>query len=143
MAVSLVAILILAIYPERLIHDRFGGLFTIFVGMLLLYAPLSALDMAIVPCNLDSTTIGGARVHKAYPWLLALLVAFGVLPFIGEASGGGGQGVPLARVAMVFAVFVGVGTVGIVIGYAFLRKPLGLLRQQTNWSPKRSNGYGA
>jgi hypothetical protein len=62
--------------------------------------------------------------------MIVLLVAFsvGALAFLGEASGGGGGAVPLARVAMVFVVFVRMGTVGIVTGYALLRKPLGLLR---------------
>jgi hypothetical protein len=127
--VSLAAILILAVYPESLAHDIFGGLFTIVVGILLFFAPLSAIDIALIPFVVERTTVVRARWQRVLPWFLALLVAFGVgvLAFLGEASGEGGGGVPLARVAMVFAIFVGVGTVGIVIGYAFLRKPLGLL----------------
>jgi hypothetical protein len=128
--VSLVALLILAVYPESLIHNSLGGLFTIVVGMLLLFAPLSVLDIALIPFVPESTAVARARWQKALPWLLVLLVAFGVgvLAFLGEASREGAGSVPLARVAMVFAVFVGVGTVGIVTGYAFLRKPLGFLR---------------
>jgi hypothetical protein len=62
--------------------------------------------------------------------MVVLLFAFGIglLAFLGETSEGGGRGVPLARLATVFAVFVGAGAVGVVMGYAFLRKPLGLFR---------------
>jgi hypothetical protein len=128
-AVSLVAILILSVYPESLIQSMPGHLFTIFVGIFLLFAPMAVLDTALVPYVVEATP-ARTRWQKAYPWLLALLFAFGIglLVFLGETSEGGGQGVPLARITTVFAVFVGAGTVGILTGYLFLRKPLGLLR---------------
>jgi hypothetical protein len=127
-AVSLGALLILAVYPEGLIQTMSGHLFTIFVGILLLFAPLSTLDRALVPVALEREKVARTRRQRAYPWMLALLfaVGVGVLVFLGETREGGG-GVPLARLATVFAVLVGVGAVGIVTGYAFLRKPLGLV----------------
>jgi hypothetical protein len=129
-AVSLVAILILAVYPEALIQNLFGHLFTIAVGIALLFAPLSVLDMALVPFDPEETTEVRARRRSVYPWIVALLIALsiGLLVFLGETREGGGQSVPLARIALVFGVFVGAGTAGILVGYAFLRKPLGLLR---------------
>jgi hypothetical protein len=128
-AVSLLAILILAVYPEGLIQGLYGHLFTIVLGILLLFAPLSALDMALAPFAVERPASVRTRWQRAYPWILAVLFAFGIglLVFLGEASQGAGGGIPLARVATVFVVFVGVGTLGVVIGYAFLRKPLGLL----------------
>jgi hypothetical protein len=128
LGVSLAALLILAIYPEGLIQTLIGHLFTIFIGMLLLFAPLASLDMALVPFLSESATAGQNRWRQALPWMAVLLVALGIglLAFLGETSEGGGSGVPLARLATVFAVFVGVGAVGVVMGYAFLRKPLGL-----------------
>ncbi len=129
-AVSLLALLILAVYPENLIDMLYGHLFTIFVGMLLLFAPMAALDIALVPAAMASTAVVQTRRAKAAPWIIALLLAFGVglLVFLGEAGEGGGRSVPLVRIATVFAVFVGMGTLGILVGYAFLRKPLGLPR---------------
>ena len=128
--VSLLAILLLAVYPEALIQTLYGHLFTILVGILLFFAPLSQLTMALAPFDLHVLTQEIKRGRSVYPWIAALLFALGVglLLFLAEASGGGEQGVPLARVATIFAVFVGTGTIGILIGYAFLRKPLGLPR---------------
>jgi hypothetical protein len=128
LGVSLAAALILAIYPEGLIQTLLGHLFTIFIGILLLFAPLASLDTALVPFVSESATEGHIRWRQAVPWMAVLLVAFGVgmLAFLGETSEGGGSGVPLARLVTVFAVFVGAGAVGVVVGYAFLRKPLGL-----------------
>jgi hypothetical protein len=123
-AVSLVALFMLAVYPERLVQTTVGHLITIGTGVLLLFAPLSALDTALLPFAIDKPA-APARWRTASAWLLVLLVAVGIglLVFLAETHEGG---VPLARVAILFAVLVGVGTAGIVIGYACLRNPLGL-----------------
>jgi hypothetical protein len=91
--------------------------------------------MALVPCELDSTTVVRPRWQQALPWMTVLLVAFGVgvLAFLGEATGEGRGGIPLSRVVMVFAVFVGVGTVGIVTGHAFhlaVMRTVGIMRKR-------------
>jgi hypothetical protein len=126
--VSLLAILLLAVYPEAWIQTLYGHLFTILMGILLFFAPLSQLDVALSPFDLQVPMRKLKRWRRGYSWIAALLFALGVglLVFLAETSEGGGQGVPLARVATIFAVFVGTGTVGILIGYAFLRRPLGL-----------------
>jgi hypothetical protein len=50
---------------------------------------------------------------------------------LGEMAGGdGGGSIPLGCVLMVAAVFTGAGTVGLLVAYGFLRKPLGLFRRQ-------------
>lgn len=133
-AVSLIAIIILAVYPENLIQGIYGHLFTIFVGMLLLFVPMSALDIALVPFDTETMISRNAHARRVYEWIIVLLLALGIglIVFLVEASEGGGSGAPLVRVAVIFAVFVGGGVLGILIGYAFLRKPLGLFRQHSS-----------
>jgi hypothetical protein len=129
-AVSLVAMLILAVYPEGLIQELFGHLFTILAGIMLLFAPLSVLDTALAPFHVETTTAVRTRRRSVFPWTVALLFALsiGLLVFLAETRDRGGHSVPLARIAVVFGVFVGTGTVGVLVGYALLRKPLGLPR---------------
>jgi hypothetical protein len=129
-AVSLIAIFILTVYPENLIQDMYGHLFTILAGMLLLFVPMSALDIALVPFDTETMITRHAHARRVYKWIIVLLLGLGIglIVFLGETSEGGGRGAPLARVAVVFAVFVGAGALAILIGYAFLRKPLGLFR---------------
>jgi hypothetical protein len=121
------ATFVLAVYPEGLIQTMLGHLVTIGVGALLLFAPLSALDTALLPVVVDEP-IRPARWRSAYAWLLvvALALGIGLLVFLAETHEGGIQGAPLGRVATLFAVLVGIGVYGIVLGYACLRKPLGL-----------------
>lgn len=128
--IILLAILILALYPEQLIQGKYGHLFTIFVGMLLLFWPLSALVTTLIPFDIAKAAVGQTSLRKVYAWVMVIVFSLGIglLAFLGEASEGGGSGVPLRRMMVVFAVFLGTGALGIVIGFAFLRKPLGLLR---------------
>jgi hypothetical protein len=126
-AVSLVALLTLAVYPESLIQTMIGHLFTIGLAVLLLFASLAVFDIALAPFVTEKPTVP-ARWRSFFAWLLVLLVAVGIglLVFLTEIHEGGVRGVPLGRIATLFAVLVGVGTYGILLGYARLRQPLRL-----------------
>jgi hypothetical protein len=71
-AVSLAAIVIPAVYPERWIQGTASHLFTILVGMLLLFAPMAALDTALVPFETASASAAQSR-PTAFAWMLVLL----------------------------------------------------------------------
>ena len=132
----LLAIGILLVYPERLIQPIIPHLATVLVGALILFAPVGQLTTALVTGEWEGSVpidndIAQVHVYQRYAWPLATLAgfAFGALAYLGEATEGGNRGftvMPLARVFMVAAVFIGLGTCGMVIAFYWLRKPLGL-----------------
>jgi hypothetical protein len=128
--VSLATIAILALYPEAVIQSSVGELCMLAAGMVLLFAPLSALIVALLPGNPEVVRrdMAGGWFSKAWVrWFTVVLpgIAIGTLLLIGESSEGKG-GIPLPVRLMVSSIFIGAGTVGLVIAYAFLGKPLGL-----------------
>jgi len=127
---SLLAILILVLYPEQLIRRTATELFTIVVGAFLLFAPMRLLLTALVPYKADDTPDETpARRRFSCPkhrWGIVLLggVLIGVFTLAGEMTEGGGA-LPLGRLVFVASVFIGLWIAGLSIAYAFLGKPLG------------------
>ncbi len=133
--VTLVAILILAIYPEQLINRTVTHLLTVVAGDLVLFAPMRPLLNALVPYNADQrrieTTPPRSRFSTAWQrWGIVVGVGslIGAVAFWGEMSEGVGAA-PMSRFVFVASVFIGLGLAGILIAYAFLGKPLGLGRR--------------
>ncbi len=121
----LIAMAILAFYPEQLIQRITTHLLTVVIGDCVLFAPIGALLPALVPYVPDATANRRRTLSARARWgiVLVLGVLIGAALFIGEMSEGGGpSGIRLAFVA---AVFVGLGAAGLLIAYAFLEKPLG------------------
>ena len=60
-------------------------------------------------------------------WLAVVFLgmAIGAFLLLGESREGKGR-IPLPVRLIVSSIFIGAGTIGLVIAYAFLRKPLGL-----------------
>ena len=60
-------------------------------------------------------------------WLAVVFlgIAIGAFLLLGESREGKG-GIPLPERLIVSSIFIGAGIIGLVIAYAFLRKPLGL-----------------
>jgi|SRR5579859_408381 len=133
-AVSLVAILLLAVYPERLINGTATHLLTVVAGALILFVPMRPLLMALVPyepaTGAGETVAGKQSFVRRNRWGIVLLIGaiLGVFFFAGEMSEGTG-GMPIRRIVFVAAVFVGLSTTGLAIAYAFLGIPLGLGRR--------------
>ena len=125
-------VVVLTIYPESIIDSVPGELLTLAAGIFLLFAPMSAFVVALVPYRAET---GGTEATAAWwskrwvRWCAVVLlgIAIGASLLVAEASQGGG-GIPLARLALVASVFIGAGTLGLVVAYAFLNKPLGLSR---------------
>jgi len=56
-------------------------------------------------------------------------MAVGTCALLSEILEGSGESVPPARILLVSSVFLGAGTSGLLIAFAFLKKPLGLFRK--------------
>ena len=132
-ATGLVFVVILALYPEGIINSVPGELLTLAVGILLLFAPMSAFVVALAPYDAkiahgEATTAWWARRWIRWGAVVLLGMAIGTSLLVAEASQGDG-GIAPARLALVASVYIGAGTVGLVVAYAFLNKPLGLSRR--------------
>lgn len=133
-SVSLAAILLLAVYPERLIEGTATHLLTVVVGALILFVPMRPLLTVLVPYEASSAvgeaTAGKRSFARRNAWGIVLLIGaiLGAFFFAGEMSEGAG-GMSIRRIAFVGAVFVGLSATGLAIAYAFLGIPLGLGRR--------------
>ena len=131
---ALIAVVVLAVYPEQLIEATATHLVTVVVGAAILFAPMRPLLTVLVPYEAGETT-AAAPVHRARSascrWGLVFLLGavIGGCLFAGEMSEGSGA-LPLGRAVFVACVFVGLTIAGLVIAYAFLGVPLGLTRQR-------------
>ncbi len=129
---AMLALLVLAIYPEDLIRYFIPHLLTIIVGDCVLFAPMPLLLAWLVPYQPDAgraATIPEGRRILSAGWRWGLVAAggivIGVFVFLGEISEGSGS-MPLVRLLFVASVFIGLCLAGLFIAYAFLGAPLGL-----------------
>jgi hypothetical protein len=135
--VSLAAVAILAFYPENLRQSTVGELFTVIVGAILLFAPMWAFGMSLVPYQTE------VKQHEAitlsdwlnrYKYQIGFVILLGILMglffVLGESTEGGG-GPRLPRFAFVASVYIGLETAGLLIGYSFMRKPLGFFHRDS------------
>jgi hypothetical protein len=129
---TLLAIMVLAAYPEQLIHGVATHLLTVVAGAIVLFAPMRPLLNALVPHKSDKGRMEKIPARSQFStagqrWGIAVLVGvlIGVCAFLGEIAEGSGA-VPMNRLAFVASVFIGLGLAGFLIAYAFLQEPLGL-----------------
>lgn len=132
LVVSLFVVLVLLLYPENLRRGLIGVLFTAFSGSVILFLSVWVWTTALVPDQLglpeSERTAAGSLSRKKYAWAVVILagILIGLFFVAGESSEG--TGIPHSRLALVVSAYVGLETAGVVIGYALLRKPLGLFR---------------
>jgi hypothetical protein len=129
--VSLAAAVLLAFYPDGVRQSTLGALFTVIAGAIFLFAPMWALGLSLVPYPAEVKRNGAitlwtklSKYHVGFVVLLGILMGL-FLVFAESMEGGGGPNIP--RFAFVASVYIGLETAGLLIGYGFLRKPLGLL----------------
>jgi len=133
--ISTVAAAILALYPEGLRQSLSGELFTVLVGILLLFVPMWALGTALVPHHeatpCDAATASRFPLYK-YRWsliaLAGIFIGFGLA--LGELQVQKSWPRFTSHVVFVILVFVCLEAAGVLIGYGFLRRPLGFTLQQ-------------
>lgn len=135
-APTLLAMLILALYPEQLIDNTAAHLLTVVAGALVLFAPMRPLLTALVPlvpyddaCETETRIVPerNGLMRAGYRWGFVLLVGVlvGFCIFVAEITEGGGTQ-PVARLVFLASVFIGLASGGLLIAYGFLGKPLGL-----------------
>jgi hypothetical protein len=123
--VCALAVIIAAVYPAEWLQSIPGALLSVLVGVLLLFAPLWALGPALVPPEVQADQ---PRRYRSF-WSLIVLLGAGVAVFfiIGESTAGGTQPFVMMRF-FVIAIYLGLETAGLLIGYALLRRQLGLVQ---------------
>ena len=130
--VSLAAVMVLALYPESIRQSTAGALFTVVVGAALLFAPLWAVLAALLPDGAaasmrEQRMASGWLARHTFQWVRVVCVGLflGALLFVAEATK---EGVAhdVSKVVFIMLVFVGLETIGVMIGFGFLRTPLGL-----------------
>jgi hypothetical protein len=171
--ISLVGVIILALYPENVTQSIPGAILTVLVGILLFFTSVWAWGMAITPSmetpgedliddlaalyrwlkahigrfSMFFTTcekiLGSSFLRpivnwlnpRKHPWngILLIGIFLGLALALAEAIGEGGlQPHQVNRFVGVATIFVGLEASGILVGYAFLAKPLGLFRHDSN-----------
>lgn len=129
--VLLVSMFVLAIYPESLIANTTMHLVTVVIGDLLLFGPLAALLVALVPVGRPSVAkVSETAQGGVYGWILVTLIGLtiGTLLFVAEITDGGGPIPRFGRLVIIACVYAGLTIVGLLIAYVFLSGPLGLRR---------------
>lgn len=133
------SLLVLCVYPENLIQGIAGHLFTVVLGDLLLFAPVAMLVRAWLPPAPDVSNRGGdipRRQIRYLPLLFSAItgLAVGAVALLTEMSEGGAPP-PLGRLFFVAAVYLGLGMIGLLIGYAFLGRLLGFVVDRHAMAP--------
>jgi hypothetical protein len=128
-AVGVVAsTLVLALYPQGAREPLVGALVTVVIGAVCLFVPTRLLLDALVPRVAAPLPADRRRLAPGLAWTLAvvagLVAGSGLL--LTEFLGQGGGSLPLGRTLMVIGVYLGLETIGVLLGYASLRDPLGL-----------------
>jgi hypothetical protein len=131
-AVWLATLLMLALYPERFIVETPGHLLTVLLGAVFLFAPVSSLVKAWLPGTSEPALSNRRRQtaasrYAAFAAAVAIGSLIGACAYVAEV-GEGGVLPPFTRILFVGGVFVGLGTCGVTIGYAFLGRLLGFGR---------------
>jgi hypothetical protein len=128
----LVFVAVLALYPESLRAGVGAALFTILVGVMLLFWPMRLLLVVLLPTPTTpvAAVASGRRFAARWlPWATVAVAgaAVGLLLLSAEMfKESGGTAPPLAQLLRVAAVYLGIETVGLLAGFALLREPVGL-----------------
>lgn len=123
----LVFVAVLSLFPEGIIRNTAGELVALATGIILLFLPMSVLVVAFVPYATSETGAASPTFRSFWIHLVGVLllgIAIGSFFLLLELREGGG--VPPARLMIVAASFIGAGTMGLLTGYVFLKRPLDL-----------------
>jgi hypothetical protein len=124
--ISLIFLVVLLFYPENIRQSIVGALFTIIVGAVLLFMPVWAWGEFLLPIAATQSK----TVAPKWLWGFIVLAGFfaGFVVVSGELTAGG-ENPDLAGKASVISVYIGSEVAGLVIGYSFLGKLLGIFQE--------------
>jgi hypothetical protein len=141
-AVVLACIVVLVLYPEQMIRNVPLHFLTIFLGFVIFLAPVSALAVAVLPYEMTAPRIEASTPRFFLPswmqWGVVAIIglAAGSFPLFGEMfverGSSAAASIPLNRVLIVCAAYLGSGLSALLLAFAFLGKPLGLFRRVLN-----------
>ncbi len=141
-AVLVVCIVALAFYPEHFLRSTPLYFLTIVAGDVIFFASVSALTSAALPLEISEShpQVSASRFFSStwMQWgaITMLGIAMGACALLGEIFAHGRdtglENIPPAPMVIVFAMFLGSGATGLLIAFAFLRKPLGLFRKASH-----------
>ena len=127
--ISIIVIAILTIYPEFITQSVIGELFTLIVGILILFFWMSALPEAFIPFNIESFDSTKTQAHRRniQKELIAVVligIGIGITLIIGTWSG---ENTPAPDHRILLAsIGIGVPLLSLLIAYYCLRKQLAL-----------------
>lgn len=129
--VWLSSLVLLSVYPEKLILGITGHLFTIVLADVLLFAPVALLVRAWLPSTPEISNRSGDKKRSRIRYLPFTIAAatglvIGAVAFLAEMSEGGGAP-PLGKLLFVASVYLGLGMIGLLIGYASLGRLVGFV----------------
>lgn len=130
---TLAALVVLAIVPISFINSPLLHFLIIVLADLLIAAPMAAFIIAVAPYR--AVEMPSRRAWIPFIVSSALGIALGGLVLAGEVFGEGSGSIPRDRLLLVAAMFIGAGTSALLIGYGFMRKPLGLFRYTAAETP--------
>jgi hypothetical protein len=125
--VSLIFFIVLFFYPESIRESTLGALFTVVVGATLLFMPVWAWGQFLCPgVDMERKT-----VTSRWVWGIVILIGIllGFTIVLRELWEGGGT-IDIASNAFIVSVYIGLEVAGVLIGYGFLGKFLGLFQSQ-------------
>jgi uncharacterized membrane protein YidH (DUF202 family) len=128
----------LALFPEQIIQNVALHFLTILTGFAFFFVPLSALTVAFFPLDKATVAMEGntpqTRLSKWMQWGAVAVFGFAIGAFSLEREifGEGKINVPEDKLLIVCSVFIGAGMSGLLMAFAFLKKPLGLFRKELN-----------
>lgn len=123
------SLLCLRFYPDSMVHNLLLHLITCDLADVLLAAPVAYFALALFPQQL-SATAHVARTSRAFGavprWTIVALLGLGIglAAFLAEIRESAAS-ISITRIALVGSVYAYLGLSGLLIAYAFLRKPLG------------------
>ncbi len=126
---SFIFLIVLLCYPERIREEStIGALFTVVLGATLLFMQVHALLAVGVPNYINIENKQGKISKKVWGAIILLGILLGFLVVARELTEGGGN-LDIVGSAFIISIYIGLEVSGLLIGYGFLEKPLGLFRR--------------
>jgi hypothetical protein len=135
LGVLAVFVIILALFPEKVVDSIFPHFLAIVLCFVLIAASQRAWAVALLPYRTYAARLDGAkplahsRIWIQWGAISILGVAIGAFVLVQELFSDGAANAPLRQVLLVSAVFIGAGASCLLVAFAFLKKPLGLFQR--------------